>query len=196
MANLRPTRSFHMKPRKADTAPEGTRTVTIDLLRARDPNDIAGLVKDGVDDALLVIVDHVEARVGHEWSQQTVALLEDLVFRRDLCVVIVSEIDVLAFLSEQFAHSEPTIPEDRQIVGCFWRWVQVLAACHTTTLRPSEVERGASLGAVMAAKVSSGAVPDARYWRIWAESTKAEKLAMSQLAGEGLIRTPATSPNG
>jgi hypothetical protein len=159
----------------------------VDLLCARVPEDCARLVPEHLA-AKLIVVDHVETRLGSGWSEAVVSLLEDLVFRRDARVVVLSEVDPLAFLSDQFAHSEPTDPDARKVVETFWRWVQVFAACETSEVRPAQVDAKAGpLAALIAGKAAPADGQDARYWRIWAESTKAEKLAMSQLAHEGFL---------
>ena len=170
----------------------------IDLMAASTPKDLAMLVPSAPP-ATMLVLDHLEARLSPEWAVELLPLLERLILAGPAAgtppVVLVSEIDPLWFLSAQFADSEPTDKESQEVVARFWRWTQLLAACdaRVVAVGPESGEQPAgTLQALLTAKAAivplrGRQLDDAAAWRIWAQSTKAEKLAMSQLAREGFL---------
>jgi hypothetical protein len=170
----------------------------VDLLAASTPRGLAKLIPSPLP-ATPLVLDHLEARLAPEWAVDLLPMLERLILAAPpagaLPVVLVSEIDPLWFLSVQFADSEPTDKESQEVVSRFWRWTQLLAACDggVVGVRPQgEKPPTGTLQAVLAAKAAvvplrGRPLDDAAAWRIWAQSTKAEKLAMSQLAREGFL---------
>jgi hypothetical protein len=198
--------SSHVQPRSGPpvwvhVAPAGTslRTIVdatdavhvIDLRDLGSSKDCEGIATANLE-AKVVVVDHLEMRLTGAWSEAVVSLLETLVFHGAGTVVVLSEIDALDYLSDQFSHSEPTDVEGRRVVDLFWRWVQVFATCAVTEEDACLFQ--ASRGPVaerIAMKAEPSGEREARYWRTWAQSTKAEKLAMRQLAQEGLLNPNA-----
>lgn len=165
-----------------------------DLLEYTDPRECAKIALPEGETRKAIVVDHLEARLTPDWSEKLLPRLEKLVFDGTLPVALVSDIDPIAFLADQFTVSEPTDPEARKVVDRFWRWVRLLAACDRNVTLPWPAEKATPgvLSEAIARRATPAVSPigraeEARYWRIWGQSTKHEKLAMRQLAHEGFL---------
>lgn len=166
----------------------------IDLARCPTPATLEATLRDATG---LVVLDHVETRLADADGSDLLGVVESAAAREGARFALVSEVDPLAHLSRQFGASEPPPgTEPAAAVGRFRRWTRVLGGCTRLVLEPREARaHGGLVAAVVGAKdgrlpAPADATPD-DFWRIWSQSSKAEKLAMAHLAHEGFLNPHA-----
>jgi len=189
-------------------APAGltrTDTCVLNLREESGPTTVAGMAdRAEAASSSVIVIDHLEHHWGDpQWDDAKLALLERLLCRSDATIILLSEIDPAAHFAARMAEAAPPAPEgkdtDTSTAKRFSQWTDALRGFSTRCIfppadAPAPGEAQAVIGEPLAAALTRKGVAgrreewsEARYWAIWSQCTRSEKLALIQLAREGLL---------